>query len=50
MPLPSTVMFKLKFQPSNRFMLGSLVTLDVAHCYLWIFTIYINIKIGKYSC
>ena len=24
--------------------------LDVARCYLWLFTLYINIKIGKYSC
>ena len=29
---------------------GSLVTLDVARCYLWLFTLYINIKIGKNSC
>ena len=26
---------------------GSLVILDVARCYLWLFTLYINIKIGK---
>ena len=24
-----------------------LETLDVARCYLWLFTLYINIKIGK---
>ena len=30
--------------------LGSLVILDVARCYLWLFTLYINIKIGKNSC
>ena len=24
--------------------------LDVACCYLWLFTLYINIKIGKNSC
>ena len=24
--------------------------LDVARCYLWLFTLYINIKIGKNSC
>ena len=27
-----------------------LVILDVARCYLWLFTLYINIKIGKNSC
>ena len=25
----------------------ALVILDVARCYLWLFTLYINIKIGK---
>ena len=29
------------------FCFGSLATLDVARCYLWLFTLYINIKIGK---
>ena len=29
---------------------ASLVILDVARCYLWLFTLYINIKIGKNSC
>ena len=29
---------------------GSLVILDVARCYLWLSTLYINIKIGKNSC
>ena len=29
---------------------GSLVILDVARCYLWLFTLYINIKISKNSC
>ena len=28
----------------------SLVILDVARCYLWLFTLCINIKIGKNSC
>ena len=32
------------------FCFGSLVILDVACCYLWLFTLYINIKIGKNSC
>ena len=27
-----------------------LVILDVARCYLWLFTLYINIKIGENSC
>ena len=31
----------------NFFCFGSLVVLDVARCYLWLFTLYINIKIGK---
>ena len=26
------------------------VILDVARCYLWLFTLYINIKISKNSC
>ena len=29
---------------------GSLVILDVACCYLWLFLLYINIKIGIDSC
>ena len=29
---------------------GSLVILDVARCYLWLFTLYMNIKIGKNGC
>ena len=29
------------------FCFGSLVILDVARCCLWLFTLYINIKIGK---
>ena len=32
------------------FCFGSLVILDVARCYLWLFTLYINIKISKNSC
>ena len=28
----------------------SLVIFYVARCYLWLFTFYINIKIGKNSC
>ena len=32
------------------FSFGSLVILDVVRCYLWLFLLYINIKIGKNSC
>ena len=35
---------------SKYFCFGSLVILDVARCYLWLFTLYINIKISKNSC
>ena len=28
----------------------TVVILDAARCYLWLFTLYINIKIGKNSC
>ena len=37
-------------RPKVAFCFGSLVILDVARCYLWLFTLYINIKIGKNSC
>ena len=36
--------------PRRLFCFGSLVILDVARCYLWLFALYINIKIGKNSC
>ena len=36
--------------PRRLFCFGSLVILDVARCYLWLFTLYINIKISKNSC
>ena len=29
---------------------GSLVILDVACCYLWLFSLHINIKMGNNSC
>ena len=32
------------------FCFGVMVILDVARSYLWLFTLYINIKIGKNSC
>ena len=41
---------KLLAVPRRLFCFGSLVILDVARCYLWLFTLYINIKIGKNSC
>ena len=41
----------LNFERQRQlFCFGSLVILDVARCYLWLFTLYINIKIGKNSC
>ena len=36
--------------PRRLFCIGSLVILDVARCNLWLFSLYINIKIGKNSC
>ena len=52
-----TARYKLKYclkgplnpkQPTNQiFWFGSLVILDVACCYLWLFSLYINIKVGK---
>ena len=36
--------------PRRLFCFGSLVILDVARCYLWLFTLYINIKISRNSC
>ena len=40
----------VKAFPRRLFCFGSLVILDVARCYLWLFTLYINIKISKNSC
>ena len=42
--------FLLLAVPRRLFCFGSLVILDVVRCYLWLFTLYINIKIGKNSC
>ena len=39
--------FLLLAVPRRLFCFGSLVILDVARCYLWLFTLYLNIKIGK---
>ena len=36
--------------PRRLFCFGSLVILDMARCYLWLVSLYINIKIGKNSC
>ena len=41
--------FLLLAVPRRLFCFGSLVILDMARCYLWLFTLYINIKIGKNS-
>ena len=35
--------------PRQLFGFGSLVILDVACCYLWLFSLYVNIKIDKNS-
>ena len=35
--------------PRRLFCFGSLMILDVACCYLWLFSLYINIKIGQNS-
>ena len=42
--------FLLLAVPGRLFCFGSLVILDVARCYLWLFTLYINIKISKNGC
>ena len=42
--------FLLLAIPRRLFCFGSLVIIDVARCYLWLFTLYINTKIGKNSC
>ena len=42
--------FLLLAVPRRLFCFGSLVILDAARCYLWLFTLYINIEIGKNSC
>ena len=46
---PPPVMF-IAGRPRATILFCSLVILDVARCYLWIFTLYIDIKIGKNSC
>ena len=44
-----TNIYLLCFSPTSK-CFGSLMILDVGHWYLWLFTLYINIKIGKNSC
>ena len=46
----AALLFWLLAVPRRLFCFGSLVILDVARYYLWLFTLYINIKIGKNSC
>ena len=43
-------LFLLLAVPRRLFCFGSLVILDVARCYLWLFTLYISMKIGKNNC
>ena len=38
------------FLSFDVYLILTLVILGVARCYLWLFTLYINIKIGKNSC
>ena len=42
--------FLLLDVPRRLFCFGSFVIFDVARCYLWLFTLYTKIKIGKNSC
>ena len=42
--------FLLLAVPKRLFCFGSFVIIDVARCYLWLFTLYINTKISKNSC
>ena len=39
-----------RFSVTTQLCFGSLVILDVACCYLWLFSLYINIKIGRNNC
>ena len=49
-PPPPPVIFIAGRPKAALLFFGSLVILDVARCYLLLFTLYINIKIGKNSC
>ena len=46
----SPAVISLLAVPRWFFCFGSLVISDVARCYLWLFSLYINVKIGKNSC
>ena len=46
-PPPQKKKNALLVVPRWLFRFSSLVSLDVARCYLWLFLLYINIKIGK---
>ena len=43
--LTSPPVVSLLAVPKRLFCFGSFVILDVARCYLWVFSLYINIKI-----
>ena len=49
MPCYKTVISLLAV-PRRLFCFGSLMVLDVARCNFTLFSLYINIKIGKNSC
>ena len=49
-PPPPPPVISLLAVPRRFFCFGSLVILDVMCCYLWLFSLYINIKICKNSC
>ena len=44
------MLFFNDLEPQNAGPVGVKRDLDVARCYLWLFTLYINIKIVKNSC
>ena len=42
--------FSLLAVPRRLFCLDSLVTLDVARYYLWLFSLYMDVELGKNRC
>ena len=46
----SSPVISLLAVPRSLFCFGDLAILDVARCYLWLFSVYINMKRGKNSC
>ena len=48
-PPPSPVILLLAV-PRRLYCFGSMMILDVTCCYLWLFLLYISIKIGKNGC